>query len=411
MGISSLLYNIGLGVYHAGIKLSAPFNTKAQQWVAGRDNWQQNLQSVLNGKPVIWVHCASLGEFEQGKPVIEALESTYIDKQVLVSFYSPSGYEVVKRKEPERAIVYLPADTDANAKQFVQLVNPTLAIFIKYEFWYHYLQYLRWHKVPTILVSGIFRPIQPFFKPWGSLHREMLACFSYFFVQDDESRMLLQGEGFSNVVVSGDTRFDRVVGIQRAPQHLALVEAFKADAPIFIAGSTWPADEEVLMPMLPKLIENGWKVIIAPHDIDIQHIKRLKQVLGDNATTYTDYQNEQDSDILIIDNVGLLASMYQYAELAYIGGGFGKGIHNTLEAAANGLPVVFGPNYQKFKEAKDLIRLGGAFSVDSFAQLQQAIDSLQDEAVYIQASQVAQNYVKDNTGGTSQVMEWVVIMA
>lgn len=409
MGLYSLLYDVGLGAYHTGIKLSSPFNTKAKQWVAGRNDWQNKLQSILDGRPVVWVHCASLGEYEQGKPVIDTIEKEQPDKQVLVSFYSPSGYEVIKRKEPNRAIVYLPADTASNAKQFLQLVNPVLAIFIKYEFWHHYLQHLRWHKVPTILVSGIFRQSQPFFKPWGALHREMLGCFSHFFVQDDDSRILLQELGFSNVTVGGDTRFDRVVGIQTAPQQLPVVERFKADVPIFIAGSTWPADEEVLLPLLPELIAKGWKVILAPHDIDKQHIAHLQKVLAVQATTYS--EAAEGKDILIVDNVGLLANMYQYAELAYVGGGFGKGIHNTLEAAANGLPVIFGPNYQKFKEAKDLIELGGAFSINTFEELQQCMDALLNETDYINASQAALEYVNHNTGATANVIQWIRQMA
>lgn len=409
MGLYSLLYDIGLGAYHTGIKLSSPFNKKANQWVAGRKDWQTNLKAILDGRPVMWVHCASLGEYEQGKPVIEALELEQPGKQVLVSFYSPSGYEVVKRREPNRAIVYLPADNRSNAKEFLQTVNPVLAIFIKYEFWYHYLQFLRWHKVPTILVSGIFRSSQSFFKPWGGLHREMLGCFSHFFVQDDDSRGLLQGIGLNNVTVAGDTRFDRVVAIQGNPQKLPLVEQFKADAPIFIAGSTWPADEEVLLPLLPDLIAKGWKVIIAPHNIDGQHITQLQKTLGDKATTYS--EADLSKDILVVDNVGLLASMYQYAELAYVGGGFGKGIHNTLEAAANGLPVIFGPNYHKFKEARDLVHIGGAFPVGNFTELKLRINTLMGESEYVNASQATLQYVNSNTGATNQVVQWISQMA
>ncbi len=411
MGLSRLLYDIGVGAYHAGIKTTAPFNAKAKLWVDGRTGWQEKLPAILNSKPVIWVHCASLGEYEQGKPVIEALEQEYPNKQVLVSFFSPSGYEAVKRKEPQRAIVYLPIDTEANAKQFLQMVNPTLAIFIKYEFWYHYLQYLRGHKVPTILVSGIFRASQPFFKPWGRLHRDMLESFSHFFVQDDESKRLLGDIGFNNVAVSGDTRFDRVAAIQRNPQLLPKIEAFKADAPIFIAGSTWPADEKLLLPYVPALLANGWKVIIAPHDIDSGHIKGLQQALGEAATTYTEFDNTQPKNVLIIDNVGILANIYQYAELAYIGGGFGKGIHNALEAAANGLPVLFGPKYQKFKEAKDLVGLGGAFVIKNLEELALRGGIFHNEEAYTKAAQAASQYVKEHTGATAKVMQWIKQMA
>jgi 3-deoxy-D-manno-octulosonic-acid transferase len=409
MGLSSLLYSVGLGAYHLGIKIAAPFNAKAQLWVKGRKDWQDNLQAALTGKPLVWVHCASLGEYEQGRPVIEALERQFPEKQVLVSFYSPSGYEVVKDREPNRTIVYLPADTTENAKRFLQIANPTLAIFIKYEFWYHYLQQLKHHKVPTLLVSGIFRPSQPFFKQWGGLHREMLTCFSHFFVQDLDSSQLLSDLGFRNITISGDTRFDRVVALQLAPKELLVIEQFKAGRAVMVAGSTWPADEKILEPLLPVLLANGWKVIIAPHDIDAHHIRLLSTDLGSKAITYSQALKDDaaDKDVLIIDNVGLLSYIYHYGELAYIGGGMGKGIHNILEAAASGLPVVFGPNYLKFKEAVDLVNLGGAFSVSSFETLKKQIDLLQDEEQYLNAAATCQKYVADNVGATSKVLNWI----
>lgn len=409
MGISSLLYNIGVGAYHAGISIAAPFNAKAQQWVAGRKDWQSKLQTVLTGQPVIWVHCASLGEYEQGKPVIEALEREFPQKQVLVSFYSPSGYEVVSQKEPERAIIYLPADSESNAKTFLQLAKPTLAIFIKYEFWYHYLQQLKHHKVPTLLVSGIFRESQPFFKPWGMLHREMLKCFSHLFVQDETSYQLLHDIGFRNITISGDTRFDRVVAISGNPVQLPIVETFKGDAPMLIAGSAWPADEAILLPLLPSLIANGWKVVIAPHNIEIQQIGQLKQKLGETVLLYSEATETASAEkqVLLIDNVGLLANIYRYGEMAYIGGGLGKGIHNILEAAASGLPIMFGPNYLKFNEAVDLVELGGAFSVSTFADLNKQVELLQDEEYYANAATIAHNYVQGHVGATDKVLDWV----
>jgi 3-deoxy-D-manno-octulosonic-acid transferase len=410
MGLSSLLYSIGVGAYHTGIRLAAPFNAKAKLWVEGRKDWQDNLQAALTGKPLVWVHCASLGEYEQGKPVIEAIEKQHPEKQVLVSFFSPSGYEVVKTKDSNRTIVYLPADNAYNAKRFLQIAKPTLAIFIKYEFWYHYLHQLKHHKVPTILVSGIFRASQPFFKPWGVLHREMLTCFSHFFVQDDASSQLLSDLGFRNITVSGDTRFDRVVAIQSAPRELPVVEHFKAGSAVLVAGSTWPADEKILRPLLPELIAIGWKIIIAPHDIDTHHIQQLSTEFGSKAITYSQglIDSPANKDVLIIDNVGLLSHIYRYGEVAYIGGGMGKGIHNILEAAASGLPIVFGPNYFKFKEAVDLVHFGGAFSVSSFETLKKQIDQLQDEEQYMNAATVAQKYVADNVGATNKVLTWVV---
>lgn len=409
MGFYSLLYNIGLGAYHTGIKLSAPFNAKARQWVDGRQDWLNQLQEILNGKPVVWVHCASLGEYEQGKPVIEALETEYPQRQLVVSFYSPSGYEVVKNREPNRTIIYLPADSEVNAKAFLKILNPKLAIFIKYEFWYHYLQQLRHRRVPTLLVSGIFRIEQPFFKPWGVLHKQMLECFAHFFVQDGVSEYLLKDIGFQNVSVSGDTRFDRVGAILKHPKPLPVIEKFKSDAPLFVAGSTWPADEDVLQPMLPALIAKGWRVVIAPHDVDAKRIHYLQTALGQRAITYSAAEKGgmQKQDVLIIDNVGLLAHIYKYAELAFIGGGFGKGIHNILEAAASGLPVIIGPNYRKFKEAKDLIDIDGAFSIKNTAELEGLLNELLNEEPYFAAANAAQQYVQDNTGATQKVMQWV----
>lgn len=408
MGFGQLLYNLGLGAYHTGIKLSAPFNPKAKQWVAGREHWQQKLKQLLDGRPVVWVHCASLGEYEQGKPVIEAIEQAYPSKQVLVSFYSPSGYEVVKRREPQRAITYLPADSPKNAKEFLQITAPVLAIFIKYEFWYHYLMGLKVRSTPTLLVSGIFRPSQPFFKPWGALHREMMGAFSHFFVQDQPSAQLLNNLGIKHVTISGDTRFDRVNAILQNPVELPIIEQFATGNPVFIAGSTWPADEEILLPKLDDLLTQGWKVIIAPHDIHPAHIARLRQVLGNKAITYTQASSGAISPshtMLVIDNVGLLAHAYKYATVAYIGGGFGKGIHNVLEAAANGLPIIFGLRYHKFKEARDLVDIGGAIPVGSYADFSNALDSLSKNKDNLErTANLCRAYVAQNTGATNSIM-------
>ncbi len=410
MGISLLIYNIGLGAYHMGIQFSAPFNPKAQKWVAGRKDWHAQLQRLLNGKPVIWVHCASLGEYEQGKPVIDALEVLYPQKQVLVSFYSPSGYGVVKLREPQRAIIYLPPDSANNAERFLSILKPQLAIFIKYEFWYHYLSQLNQNQVPTLLVSGIFRKGQPFFKPWGGLHRQMLASFEHLFVQDAASEELLKGIGFQNVIVSGDTRFDRVGDILLKPKPFTIVESFVGSAPVFVAGSTWPADDEMLLSILPQLINKGWKVIIAPHDIHAAHIQQLQRSLGDMAITYSAAESSvsQQKDILIIDSVGLLAHIYKYGKLAYIGGGFGKGIHNTLEAAANGLPVIFGPNYDRFKEAQDLVEMGGAWPIKDVTELTALVKFFLENPVALKSSsEVAREYTSTNQGATALVMGYL----
>lgn len=410
MGLQRLLYNIGLGAYHKGIQFYAPFNVKAQQWVAGRKNWQAQLASMLGDKPVIWVHCASLGEYEQGKPIIEALEKRYPGWLVLTSFYSPSGYEVVKRREPHRPIIYLPPDNEANAKAYITMLKPTMAFFIKYEFWYYYLLCLHQQRIPTYLVSGIFRAGQPFFKSWGALHRTMLDAFTHFFVQDNTSMALLQGIGYSNVTISGDTRFDRVGDILANPQPLTVMANFKGASPLFIAGSIWPADEVVLLPILPSLISQGWKVVLAPHDIQPQHIERLQKMLGSQAVLYSNCSPQNiEPKVLIIDNVGLLAHVYKYGNVAYIGGGFGKGIHNVLEPAANGLPVVFGPRYDKFKEARDLVAQGGAWPIGSFAQLQAIMQKLLGGDARAIAGTAAQNYVINNQGATERVLQTIAL--
>lgn len=413
MGIARLLYNLGLGAYHAGIKLSAPFNPKARLWVDGRVGWQKQLSDILNGQPTIWVHCASLGEYEQGKPIIDALETQYPKKQVVVSFYSPSGYEVVKRKEPQRAIIYLPPDSADNASEFLRLLKPQLAIFVKYEFWYHYLHQLKQQGTPTLLVSGIFREGQPFFKPWGGLHREMLGCFTHLFVQDGASEKLLQSIGITKVTISGDTRFDRVLALQNHSIALPHIERFVGNTPTLIAGSTWPADEELLITLIPELLNHGWKLIIAPHDIHIAHIQELQQTLEGKAISYSAWESNpnQDFPVLIIDSVGMLAHIYQYGQLAYIGGGFGKGIHNTLEAAAQGLPIVFGPNYQKFKEAVDLVEHKAAWSIQNYAELAEVAFPLLKNPDNLSApSQRAKAYVQEQQGATERIMTEIKVL-
>jgi len=355
-----LLYNIGAGMYHAGVKLAAPFNKKAEKWVQGRKGLIEKLEFVLKDiKDPIWIHASSLGEFEQGRPIIDALKNEYPKKKILLTFFSPSGMEVVQQKEKDLLVFYLPADTAKNAQEFLRIVKPCVAIFVKYEFWYHYLKSLNDQKVPTFIVSAIFRRSQPFFKWYGGTYRKMLGFFATIFVQDKASVELLKSIGVENVELSGDTRFDRVTQIVEKNERSEILEAFVSRASnVLVAGSTWPKDEELIANFFDN-DKNGTKLIIAPHEVHQTHIEALKNRFKDDVLLWSDpriRKNDElngiafnqdgldvltEANILIIDTIGILSRTYKYGTIAYIGGGFGNGIHNVLEAAAYGLPIQF----------------------------------------------------------------------
>ncbi len=406
-----LLYNIGIRLYFIAIWLASFFSKKAKLWLTGR-----NTQLILQNTDSIWFHFASLGEFEQGRPVLEQIRILYPDSKIVVTFFSPSGYEIRKNTPLADAVYYLPLDTAGNARAFIQAIKPRMAIFTKYEYWFHYFNELHQHNIPLYVISGIFRPGQVFFKWYGGLHRKMLRCVSMFFVQDAQSMQLLKGVGLSNVTVSGDTRFDRVWANAEQAKSLAVIEEFKNNQPLFIAGSTWLDDEKLIVSLIAKY--PAWKFIFAPHEISEEKIERLMDLLpAGSAGRFSKISNLipiatgaqiSNHNVLIIDNIGMLSSLYQYGNIAYIGGGFGAGIHNTLEAAAFGLPVIFGPNYSKFKEAKDLIALKTGFSITNENELAGITETLiEDEAFYNAACKKAKNYVEENTGATKTIIDYI----
>lgn len=403
------LYSIIIHCYNFILNLASLFHPKARLWVNGRKNIFDQLKLKLSKfdreHSVIWFHCASLGEFEQGRPLIERYRSLHPQSIILLTFFSPSGYEIRKNYSGADVICYLPIDTPACSKRFLDIVKPSAAIFVKYEFWFNYLDELKKRKIPTYLVSGIFRDKQHFFKPYGAWFRKQLGSFSHFYLQDKHSEELLHSIGFANTNVVGDTRFDRVSEIAKSVKQFPWIESFKGSSAIIVAGSTWPQDEE----LLSELEFKNYKLIIAPHEINENHIKSIETVFRKRNIKCIRYSNVSennihDAQILIINNIGMLSSLYQYGTIAYIGGGFGKGIHNILEAATFGLPVIFGPNYQKFAEAVELSNLGGAFSINSKADLEKVFHLLHDEQVLKTASHISKYYVESRTGATEKIL-------
>ncbi|TSD64132.1 3-deoxy-D-manno-octulosonic acid transferase [Inquilinus sp. KBS0705] len=398
-----LLYNFGISVYYNLLYFVATFNNKAKLWVSGRKN-----QHVNHLKSSIWFHFASLGEFEQGRPVLEKMRLLYPEHPIVVTFFSPSGYEIRKNTPLANAVYYLPLDTARNAGEFISAIRPVMAIFTKYEYWYHYFNELHKQHIPLYMISTIFRPNQVFFKWYGGLHRKMLKMVTWLFVQDIASKHLLHYNGITNVTISGDTRFDRVWANALQPKQLPEIETFRNGHPLFIAGSTWPADEKLLAALIK--LHPEWKFIIAPHEIGEDKLNNLIGLLpAGSAIRYSQLPAANHQlQTLIIDNIGMLSSLYQYANIAYIGGGFGAGIHNTLEAAAFGLPVLFGPNYHKFKEAHDLISLKAGFSITSADELKiTATNLMSDEAYRKSAGALAYNYVLKNVGATETIVRYI----
>ena len=406
----TFLYQVGIFFYSAFIQFISVFNEKARLFVQGRKNWQANLKSKIDtGAKYIWFHCASLGEFEQGRPVIEELKNQFPEYKIVLTFFSPSGYEIRKNYPLADVVTYLPIDTKSNATAFLNMVNPEKVFFVKYEFWYFYISELKKRNIQLFIISAIFRENQQFFKetPVGKWYRKMLFKVEHFFIQNEKSGELLKAVGISNFTVSGDTRFDRVATIANSAKEIPVVEKFKGDSLLIIAGSTWKPDEELLAEFINQ---SGLKFIIAPHEVSEGNINRIHQLLKKPAISFSKVtESEIDRfQVLIIDSVGLLSSLYRYGNLAYIGGGFGVGIHNILEAATFGLPVIFGPNYKKFKEAVDLTNDGGAISISNFDELRQAlINLINDEIKRNKGSEICRNYVAKNVGSTQIIIKKV----
>ncbi|WP_426585014.1 3-deoxy-D-manno-octulosonic acid transferase [Mucilaginibacter sp. R-33] len=413
-----LLYNIGIKLYSLFIRFAALFNNKAKLWVAGRKN-----PVFVRIESSIWFHFASLGEFEQGRPILEAMRNLHPKKKIVVTFFSPSGYEIRKNTPLADFVYYLPLDTARNARRFIDAINPEIVIFTKYEYWFHFFNEANKRNIPLYIVSGIFRPAQVFFKWYGGFNRRILSLVSHFFLQDEASAQLLKGIGITNTSVSGDTRFDRVWANAQNPKVLPLIEQFKNGHKLFIAGSTWPQDENILAKLVSQYPD--WKFIFAPHEIPEEKVNNLIDLLPQGkAITFSQLRTEAEGlksgdfinqsltsnnlQSLVIDNIGMLSSLYAYADVAYIGGGFGVGIHNTLEAAAFGLPVIFGPNYQKFNEAKELIAIKAGFSISNETELKDIVDTLvNDEPFYNITRKKVFNYVKENVGATEMIMKYI----
>ncbi|WP_407428969.1 3-deoxy-D-manno-octulosonic acid transferase [Arcticibacter sp.] len=393
--------------------MSQAFNVKAKAWVKGRKNLFQKMKQEVNSeKQHIWFHFASLGEFEQGRPVIEKVKSDYPGYPVVITFFSPSGYELRKNYALADHVFYLPLDTRRNASQFVDIINPKLAIFTKYEYWYHFFSELNRRSIPLIVISAIFRDDQIFFKWYGGLHRAMLRKVSRLFVQDAASISMLENIGITHASIGGDTRFDRVASNARQPKDFQLVREFCGSANVLVAGSTWPEDENILSKAIERFEE--WKFIIAPHEIKPDKLKAFESLLP--ANTYLRYSELKENGlpdetkkwrILIIDNIGMLSSLYQYGQIAYIGGGFGVGIHNTLEAAAFGLPIIFGPNYKRFLEAKMLIAENAAFSIKNKDELLEVLNKLKEIDFRRESGNAAKKLVLNNTGATEAIFSYL----
>ncbi|ADB41796.1 3-deoxy-D-manno-octulosonic acid transferase [Spirosoma linguale] len=402
------IYNTGIFAFQTLLRAVAPFNPKARLWVEGRRNWSDRLRQLLGGnaQPIAWFHAASLGEFEQGRPVIEAFREVYPDYKILLTFFSPSGYEVRKDYDGADYILYLPADTPANARQFVTLVRPRIAFFIKYEFWYNYLRELKTAGVPVVSFSAIFRSNQLFFKPWGQFYRNMLRYFDHILVQNQESVDLLAGIGLNNVTLGGDTRFDRVSQVVVTKKAIPIAEAFKANVPLLVVGSAWPEDMNVLIPFINRF-DKPLKLIVAPHEIRDEEIERWRKQLTKPSVRFSqaDTATASSFDVLFIDNIGMLSSLYQYGEFAFIGGAFKQGLHNILEAATFGMPLFFGPEYDKYQEAVDLVNEGTAFPIGNEPELTTAFTKQYENPA--EAAQISRHYVQRNIGATAKVMEVV----
>ncbi len=397
------LYNLGLRLYGGVIKLAAVKHLKAKQFTEGRKHLFERMADAIDPKArIVWIHVASLGEFEQGRPIVERIRKEHPEYKILLTFFSPSGYEIRKNYAGADYIFYLPIDTPRNVRKFMKIAHPEIAIFVKYEFWLNYLSALRRQKVRTYIVSAIFRRNSIFFKPYGGMWRQALETFDVMFVQNEESKRLLAELGFDNVVVAGDTRFDRVAEIARNAKRIDLIEKFRGEERLFVAGSSWGPDEELLIRLMnenPKV-----KFLIAPHEMDEGRIARLLSDTKGGGVRFTQCDEHTDlrsKQLLVLDTMGMLSSAYSYATWSYIGGGFGVGIHNTLEAATFGLPIAFGPNYHKFKEARDLVSLEAARSINNYDELKAWFEPLRDDEALLQkCGSLSKEYTMNHQGAT-----------
>jgi 3-deoxy-D-manno-octulosonic-acid transferase len=402
----SLIYRLSLWFYVLSIRLVSVRSQKAKQWLEGRKGWKEKLRQANPEKAKLaWFHCASLGEFEQGRPVIEAFKKEKPGYKILLTFFSPSGYEIRKNYEGADAILYLPIDSPSNAKQFVSLAQPDVVYFVKYEFWYFYMRELHKLNIPVFLISAIFRPAQIFFKSYGKWYRQIMAWYTHIFVQDEKSVSLLKSIGIEPLSIAGDTRFDRVASIAKTARELPLIKQFKAGRKMIVAGSTWPLDEILLAKYIGET-EKNICLIVAPHEIHPSNIARIQKLFSITILYSEAASNDlSTARVLIIDNIGLLSSIYQYGEIAYIGGAFKTGLHNVLEPACFSMPVLFGPEYSKFREATQLVETGAGIPVDTFEALQSQLDELLSNPKRLsELSAKAGKFIEDNKGATNIIL-------
>ena len=403
------LYNIIINICSRFVAMAAIFNPKIKALHRGQKNIFQIIENDMTNDtaPKVWFHSASLGEFEQGRPIIEAFREENPEIKIIITFFSPSGYEVQKHYKYADYVYYLPFDTQKNSRKFISIVKPLFAVFVKYEFWANYLYYLKNSNIPAYSVSSIFRKNQIFFKCYGAFFRNILKYITHFFVQDENSKKLLKSININNVSIAGDTRFDRVLQIVCKSKTVAIAEKFVANHKCIVAGSTWQPDEEIIAACINR--NPAVKLIVAPHEIKPENICRIGKMFPEKIAVFSEVDENTDLTdcrVLIIDNMGMLSSLYRYGQIAYVGGGFGVGIHNTLEAAAYGMPIIFGPNYSRFAEALDLIELGAAFTVNSVEELSTIINMLlTNDSLFESTATTAKKYVLEKTGATEIVLK------
>jgi 3-deoxy-D-manno-octulosonic-acid transferase len=417
-GLSVLFYNIFLLLFRLGTHLAAPFNTKAKKWVTGRRNiFEKLVAAIPPQEKVVWMHCASLGEFEQGRPLLEKMKQQYPAYKFLLTFFSPSGYEVRKDYDGADWVFYLPMDGPRNAKRFLEIVHPSLVIFVKYEFWFYYLKKVKYRNIPLVLVSALFRKDMSFFKWYGALQRKMLSRFDHLFVQTATSKKLVDEIGLADIcTVSGDTRFDRVIEIAEQFRPITIIEEFTRNSKTIVAGSTWPEDEQVLQKAFTRINIPSLKLILAPHEINEKHLAEIEKLFP-NSIRYSQLLTPDSrllsSNCLIIDNVGMLSKLYRYADITYVGGGLTtNGVHNVLEAAVYNKIVLFGPYFHKYTEAVGLVQAGGAISFTDEkkdgALLQQLIEALlTDTGEYTFRCKAAGDFVRSNKGATQKILQFI----
>ena len=409
------IYNTSIKAYGLALKLASGFNGKAKLWVDGRKDWEEKIASKIHSTDrVLWVHCSSLGEFEQGRPVIEALKEKYPNHKIAVSFFSPSGYEIRKNYPGADVIFYLPLDTKANAEKLIEILHPDLLVLVKYEYWFNLITALHQKNIPTIVVSSIFRESQNFFKKDGNnWFAQKLNLVSHFFIQNQKSKVLLDSIGIKQSTLAGDTRFDRVKQIIHQNNQLDFMDSFKADSKLIVVGSSWPKDEELFIPLINKMLNNEWKILFAPHNLHEKEIEAFISKINASVVKFSDLDNTstqqlQQSKVFILNTIGILSKVYAYADITYIGGGFGAGIHNTLEAVTYGKPVVFGPKYKKFQEAVDLIEIGGGFTIANQQEFDFIFNRLMnDESFRKSSGQKAGDFVQNSPNATAMIMEYL----